>query len=113
MSAAAIAEVTVKVTPDEYNEYLRRVYKAADFKKPEHLVGLTKSLPPEQMKKLILANTKVTDADLRNLANDFHVCGLRRWQKRNRISAAISVSVRLGIRELGTLRRQRTYVCRS
>jgi hypothetical protein len=59
----------VKVTRDEYNKYLRRVYKAADFKKPEDVVGLTKSLPPEQMKKLILANTKITDEDLRNLAN--------------------------------------------
>ena len=59
----------VKVTPDEYNRYLRRVYKAADFNKPRHFTGLTKSLPPDQMKKLILANTRVTDADLRNLAN--------------------------------------------
>jgi hypothetical protein len=59
----------VKVAPDEYNKYLRQVYKAADFKKPEDFVGLTKSLPPEQMKKLILANTKVTDEDLHKLAN--------------------------------------------
>jgi hypothetical protein len=59
----------VKVTPDEYDKYLRRVYKAADFDKPRDLIGMTKSLPSDQMKRLILANTKVTDADLRNLAN--------------------------------------------
>jgi hypothetical protein len=59
----------VKVTPDEYNKYLRRVYKAADFNKPQNFMRMTKSLPPDQMKKLILANTKVTDEDLRDLAN--------------------------------------------
>ena len=59
----------VKVTPDEYNKYLRRVYKAADFNKPRDFVGMTRSLPPDEMKKLILANTKITDADLRNLAD--------------------------------------------
>jgi hypothetical protein len=59
----------IKVTPDEYNKYLRRVYKAADFTKPRDFMGITKSLPPDQMKKLIIANTNVTDDDLRNLAN--------------------------------------------
>ena len=58
----------VKVTPDEYNKYLRRVYKAADFEKPKGYVGMIKSLPPDEMKKLILANTKITDAELLRLA---------------------------------------------
>jgi Domain of Unknown Function (DUF748) len=60
----------VVVTPDEYNRYLRRVYKAADFSKPTNLFGLTKSLPPDEMKKLFITHTKVTDADLRQLAVD-------------------------------------------
>ncbi|MBF6568872.1 MAG: DUF748 domain-containing protein, partial [Candidatus Binataceae bacterium] len=58
----------VELTPDEYGRYLTRVYKAADFPKPRDLVGLAKSLPPDEMKKLIITNTKVTDQDLRNLA---------------------------------------------
>jgi len=58
----------VKVTPDEYDKYLRRVYKAADFPKPRDFIGLTKSLPPDQMKKLIIANTKITDLQLTQLA---------------------------------------------
>jgi hypothetical protein len=58
----------VEVTPDEYVRYLRRVYRNADFAKPRDLVGMTKSLPPDEMKKLLLANIKVTEADLRNLA---------------------------------------------
>jgi outer membrane protein OmpA-like peptidoglycan-associated protein len=58
----------VQVMPDEYNKYLWRAYKAAKFDKPRDLLGLTKSLPPDEMKKLMLANTHVTDDDLKRLA---------------------------------------------
>jgi hypothetical protein len=68
----------INLTPDEYNKYLRRVYKAADFDKPRDLIGMSKSLPAEEMKKLILANTKVTDDDLRNLA-DARAAAVRRY----------------------------------
>jgi hypothetical protein len=60
----------IKVTPGEYNRYLKRVYKAADFPKPKNLVGLTKSLPPDEMKKLIITNTKITDKELKQLADE-------------------------------------------
>jgi hypothetical protein len=60
---------SVNVTPDEYNKYLKRVYNAADFPKPRNLIGLSKSLPPDEMKKLIITNTKVTDSDLHALAD--------------------------------------------
>jgi uncharacterized protein involved in outer membrane biogenesis len=60
---------SVKVTPAEYNKYLERAYKAAKFSKPRNAIGLTKSLPPDQMKKLMLENTQVTDKDLRDLAD--------------------------------------------
>ncbi|HKV55718.1 MAG TPA: DUF748 domain-containing protein, partial [Candidatus Binataceae bacterium] len=59
----------VKITPDQYDKYLWRVYKAADFEKPRDLMGLTKSLPPDQLKQAILAHTKVSDDDLRHLAD--------------------------------------------
>jgi len=60
----------VKVTPDEYNKYLKRVYKAADFPKPKDLVGFNKSLPPDEMKKLIITNTKIGAKELTQLAQD-------------------------------------------
>jgi uncharacterized protein involved in outer membrane biogenesis len=62
--AAAVA-----VPPDEYDKYLKRAYKKAKFDKPKDLVGLTKSIPPDEMKSLMLANTKVTNDDLRHLAD--------------------------------------------
>ncbi|HTQ26463.1 MAG TPA: DUF748 domain-containing protein [Candidatus Binataceae bacterium] len=61
---------SVQVTPDEYDKYLKRAYKAAKFDKPRDLLGLNKSLDPDAMKKLMIANTKVTDADLKQLAED-------------------------------------------
>ena len=60
---------TVKLTPDEYDKYLKMAYEQAKFQKPRNFLGLTKSLPPDEMKKLMLANTDVTDADLKELAN--------------------------------------------
>jgi len=59
---------SVQITPDEYNKYLKHAYKAAKFDKPRDLLGLDKSLPPDEMKKLMIANAKVTDADLKQLA---------------------------------------------
>jgi hypothetical protein len=59
----------VEVAPDEYDKYLKRAYKAADFPKPRDLIGLDKSLPPDEMKKLMLTNTQVGDKDLGQLAN--------------------------------------------
>ena len=58
----------VTVGKDEYEKYLKKAYKAAKFEKPTNAIGLTKSLPTDEMKKLMLANTKVTDDDLRKLA---------------------------------------------
>ena len=59
---------SIKVAPDEYEKYLRRAYKAAKFAKPRNFVGLEKSLPPDEMKRLIITNTEVTDQDLAKLA---------------------------------------------
>jgi len=67
-SAANVDLESVQVTPDEYNRYLKRAYKAAKFDKPRDLLGLNKSLPADEMKKLMIANIKVTDDDLKQLA---------------------------------------------
>jgi hypothetical protein len=58
----------VVLSPDEYTKYLTRVYKAAKFPKPTNALGLDKSLSPDEMKKLLLANIPVTDKDLQSLA---------------------------------------------
>ncbi|MBB5391245.1 MULTISPECIES: DUF748 domain-containing protein [unclassified Herbaspirillum] len=58
----------VQISDAERPKYLERVYKDAKFKKPRNMIGLAKSLPPEEMQKLITDNTEVTQDDLRNLA---------------------------------------------
>lgn len=59
---------TVNVDPKEYDKYLTKAYKSADFKKPRNLVGLTKSVPDDDMKAALAANAPIDDASLRDLA---------------------------------------------
>jgi hypothetical protein len=56
------------VPPEEYPEYLWRVYKEADFPKPRTVVGLPKHLPDAELEKLLLANTRVGAEELSALA---------------------------------------------
>ncbi|WP_042879729.1 DUF748 domain-containing protein [Cupriavidus necator] len=58
----------IKVSKQEYPKYLEEVYKRASMKKPRNFIGFTKSLPPEEMERLLMANATVTEADLRRLA---------------------------------------------
>jgi len=57
-----------EVPKDEYDKYLKKAYKAAKFDKPTNAIGLTKSVPPDEMKKLMAAHETVSDADLQHLA---------------------------------------------
>jgi hypothetical protein len=59
---------TISVDPKEYDKYLTKAYKAADFKKPRNFVGLTKSLPDDEMKAAMAANAPINDTSLRDLA---------------------------------------------
>jgi len=59
----------VKIEPQEYEKYLERAYKEAKFPKPRNFLGFQKDLPKEEMEKLMLTNTVVTDDDLLQLAN--------------------------------------------
>jgi hypothetical protein len=59
---------TVTVDPKDYDKYLTRAYKDADFKKPRNFVGLTKSLPEDEMKSALAEHAPVDDASLRDLA---------------------------------------------
>jgi hypothetical protein len=59
---------TIKVDSGEYAKYLTRAYKAADFKKPRNLIGMTKTLPIDDMKQALADHATVNDASLRDLA---------------------------------------------
>ncbi|AJP59562.2 hypothetical protein UC34_08440 [Pandoraea vervacti] len=59
---------SVTVTPEERSKYLTAAYKAADFAKPRNMIGFTKSLPDDEMEKLLETNVKVGEDDLRALA---------------------------------------------
>ena len=65
---------TVEVPAAEYEALLTRVYKDGKFDKPRNAIGLTKDLPKAEMETLLLANTSISDEDLRLL-------GERRAQK--------------------------------
>lgn len=58
----------LQITTGEYDKYLKQVYKAADIPdKPRDFLGMAKSLPPAEMEKLLVANMKVSAADLPKL----------------------------------------------
>ncbi|QHE91902.1 DUF748 domain-containing protein [Pandoraea fibrosis] len=59
---------SVTVSPEERSKYLTAAYKAADFAKPRNMIGFAKSLPDDEMEKLLETNVKVNDDDLRALA---------------------------------------------
>ncbi len=71
----------------DYNKYLAKVYSSGKFKKPRDAIGLAKTLPADQMKKLILDNTPVTDQDLKNLA-DARANAVRAYLSTKQVEAA-------------------------
>jgi hypothetical protein len=56
------------ISAAEYPALLKEVYKRADMPKPRNLVGLTKDLPVAEMENLLLADIKVNDDAMRELA---------------------------------------------
>jgi hypothetical protein len=58
----------VKVDQNDYDKYLTKAYKSADFKKPRNMIGLTKTLPDDDMKQALADHAPVDDAALRDLA---------------------------------------------
>ena len=67
-SSESIAVDDVKIEPQEYEKYLRLAYKAEKFPKPRTMIGFEKTIPVEEMEKLMLTNTEVKNEDLRSLA---------------------------------------------
>ena len=47
---------------------LKEVYRRSDFKKPRNLIGLTKDLPTDEMRALLLQNMVVNEDTARELA---------------------------------------------
>ncbi|MNR82683.1 AsmA family protein [compost metagenome] len=60
---------SISITPQEYPALLKRVYSAEKFPKPRNMIGLQKDLPVDEMEKLMVTNTTVSDDDLTALAN--------------------------------------------
>ncbi len=58
----------ITIEPQEYDRYLKRAYSAEKFPKPRNIIGLEKSLPNEEMEKLMMTHIVVKDDDLRLLA---------------------------------------------
>ncbi|WP_430390618.1 DUF748 domain-containing protein [Dyella sp. 20L07] len=66
-SDAALA--SVNVTPDEQEKYLKRAYKNDDFpNKPKNIIGLKKSLEPDEMRSLMETNVPVDSKAMHDLA---------------------------------------------
>jgi hypothetical protein len=65
---AAVQVDEVRVAPEEYEKYLTLAYRAETFPKPRNVIGLVKSLPVDEMQKLILTHIEVGDEELRALA---------------------------------------------
>jgi len=66
---AGVSVDEVTIAPEERDKYLTAAYKDAKFDRPRTAIGLLKDLPPAEMEQLMLANAKVADDDLRQLAN--------------------------------------------
>lgn len=78
-SDAALAAVSI--TPDEYDKYLKRAYKDDDFKgKPKNVLGLKKSLEPDEMRSLMETNVPTDDAAMRDLAQR-RAAAVQAWLK--------------------------------
>ncbi|MDB5775965.1 MAG: putative exported protein [Herbaspirillum sp.] len=58
----------VNINDADRAKYLEAAYKDEKFAKPKNAIGFAKSLPPDEMERLILENTKVAPEDLRELA---------------------------------------------
>ena len=56
------------LSPEDTERYLEAAYKHADFPKERNLIGLTKSQPPEEMRRLLETNLTVDESSMLHLA---------------------------------------------
>ncbi|GGY21365.1 hypothetical protein GCM10008098_12690 [Rhodanobacter panaciterrae] len=75
------ALAAINVTPDEYEKYLKRAYKNDDFaSKPKNIIGLKKSLEPDEMRSLMETNVPVDDKAMHDLA-ERRAAAVQAWLK--------------------------------
>ena len=84
--ADSAATENIEVSEQEYPALLERVYKAEKFPKPRNMIGLVKSLPVDEMEKLLLANSSVDEDDLRALG-ERRAKAVRDWLVAHEVSA--------------------------
>jgi uncharacterized protein involved in outer membrane biogenesis len=77
-NASEATLAALSITPDEYERYLKRAYKHADFEKPHNLIGLNKSLEPDEMRSLLETHVSVDTAAMRSLA-DRRATAVQTW----------------------------------
>jgi uncharacterized protein involved in outer membrane biogenesis len=58
----------IAIEPQEYEQYLKKAYSAEKFPKPRNIIGMEKSLPNDEMEKLMMTHIVVKEDDLRLLA---------------------------------------------
>lgn len=68
----------VRVSGEEYRKFLKAVYSDADFKKPRNLIGLQKSLPVDEMEKLLVRHYPVSEEAFMKLA-DRRAAAAKAW----------------------------------
>ncbi len=98
----------ITIAPDEYDKYLTRAWKAADFKKETNLVGLTKSQPDNVMKQMMLDHAKVDAEQLRQLAQRRAAAVLQYFEGKTDLARVYIVSPKLdadGIKDKGATTR--------
>ena len=59
----------VQMASTEYPQYFKAAYGEESFPKPRNVIGLAQDLPVPEMEKLMMQNAKVSDDDMRQLAN--------------------------------------------
>ncbi|MFZ4285287.1 DUF748 domain-containing protein [Variovorax sp. HJSM1_2] len=58
----------IQISDAEYPELVKALYKRADFPKPRNAIGLAKDLPVPEMEALLLANMRIPDQAMHELA---------------------------------------------
>jgi len=58
----------IEISKEQYPYYVKKAYDAAEFVKPRDADGKVKTLPVEEMEKLLMTHFAFSESDLRNLA---------------------------------------------
>ncbi len=107
-NGASVDTDAITIAPDEYDKYLTRAWKAADFKKETNLIGLTKSQPDDRMKQMLLDHANVDEAQLRQLAQHRAAAVLQYFEGKTDLARVYIVAPKLdadGIQDKGATTR--------